>query len=253
MKIGVLADVHGNFGALDVAINRLGREGARTWLHLGDAVGYGPQPGRCVERLRQLGAVCVAGNHDLAACGRLPLDDMIPLARTTLEWTREQLDRSAIEWLAALPLSAEPLPGLTIAHGSLDDARDYVRTDEAGHAQLTRLPAGPQLLLLGHTHEPWLLPEGLAGTRPPAGRPVRLPERALLNPGSVGQSRTREPWVRCLLLDLERREATWLELPYDHAAARRELRRQRLPRNAVHLRPKRLRLLRRLVRRLLSA
>jgi hypothetical protein len=158
-------------------------------------------------------------------------------AQKTLEWTRDRLERDEIEWLAALPARAEPFPGVTLAHGTLDDPREGVRDEETGRAQLARLPAGPQLLLLGHTHEPWLLTEGEPASAPAPGRALRLPARALLNPGGVGQSRSRKPLVRCVLLDLERREATWFELVYDHRGIRRELRKLQLPRNAHHVRP----------------
>ncbi|MCZ7546719.1 MAG: metallophosphoesterase [Anaerolineae bacterium] len=40
---------------------------------LGDVVGYGPDPNECVELLRSHPHLCLAGNHDWAALGRLDI------------------------------------------------------------------------------------------------------------------------------------------------------------------------------------
>ena len=57
--------------------------------HLGDVVGYGPEPDAVVERLAAVGAVGVRGNHDAAACGGREIDWFNPDARAAMEWTRD--------------------------------------------------------------------------------------------------------------------------------------------------------------------
>ena len=71
----------------------------------------------------------------------------------------------------------------------------------------------------------------------------------VLNPGAVGQSRERDVNARFLILDLERREARFYAVPYDVARCREALVRCGLPPDSYHLRPKRLRPLRRVARR----
>src|SRR6266545_3183101 len=83
MRYGVLSDVHGNAFALRAAVDRLTRVGVDGWLCAGDLVGYGPQPNECVALLAELGAIGVAGNHELLVLGRLPLDRAGRLARDT--------------------------------------------------------------------------------------------------------------------------------------------------------------------------
>lgn len=251
MRLGVLADVHGNLPALEAAVGRLRRERVDGFLCLGDLVGYGPWPEECVALVASLEPVCVAGNHDLLAVGRAPLEEVaFRLARTTLEWTRERLSPASRAYLEALPLRADAAGGLVLAHGSLDDPTRYVRTEEAGREQLALVPEA-RALLLGHTHAPWLLGPHGAEPRGPGRAP--LPPHALLNPGSVGQSRARDPLSRYALLDLAAGTADFYAEPWDTAAARRELRRHGLPPGALHLRPKRLRPLRRIARRLVDA
>ena len=67
MRIAVLSDIHSNLVALDAVLAHAGTVDA-IW-HLGDVVGYGPDPDGVVARLTDLGAIGVRGNHDAAAVG----------------------------------------------------------------------------------------------------------------------------------------------------------------------------------------
>jgi putative phosphoesterase len=220
MRYGVIADVHGNLAALEAVLARL--EGVDAFVCAGDLVGYGPQPNECIERVAALpGLVCVAGNHDLIALGRLGTDRCIPLARQTLAWTARELFPSSRDFLAALPLEARLEPSILLAHGSPGDPQEYVRTPERAEELIGALDG--DVLVLGHTHEPWDFEHG--GKR-------------LLNPGSVGQSRSRDPRARALILDLAPLRAEFLTVDYDAEATRRALRERGLPENACHLRPR---------------
>lgn len=237
VRLGVLADVHGNLAALDAVLSRLAAAGVDRYVCAGDLVGYGPFPNECVRRLADLGATTVAGNHDLIALGRLGFERCGRLARQTLEWTRGVLDDDTRALLDALPLRADPVPGLVIAHGGLGDPQRYVRTADEARAELAQLEAGATLVL-GHTHQAFAVGE----TRDElTGATVRLEpgERMLLNPGAVGQSRTRDPRTRALLLDLESRTAEFLAIDYDATATRDALRAAGLPAHAHHVPPAR--------------
>jgi diadenosine tetraphosphatase ApaH/serine/threonine PP2A family protein phosphatase len=247
MRYGVLSDVHANAFALRAAVDRLTAAGVDAWLCAGDIVGYGPQPNECVELLAGLDARCVAGNHELLVLGRLPVEHVGRLAKETTPWTQAAIRDDCRAYLAALPLTLR-LPGLVVAHGSVDDPERYVRRPEQARRELrelARTDPHTRTLVLGHTHRPWLFGD-VAGTVPaPTGHPTPLPPdgRLLLNPGSVGQSRQAErvPRARFLLLDLERREVCFFAEPYDVAGARDALRTHRLPLACIHVAPGRLR------------
>ena len=66
MRVAVLSDIHSNLEALEAVLGSMGTVDA-VW-HLGDVVGYGPEPDGVVQRLRDIAAVGVRGNHDGAAC-----------------------------------------------------------------------------------------------------------------------------------------------------------------------------------------
>jgi hypothetical protein len=90
-----------NLVALDAVLATLGSVDA-VW-HLGDVVGYGPDPDGVVARLTEHGAVGVRGNHDAAAAGGDEIDWFNPDARAAMEWTRQRIGETTRDWLAALP------------------------------------------------------------------------------------------------------------------------------------------------------
>lgn len=244
MRYGVVSDVHANLHALETVLAELERAGVEQLLCPGDLVGYGPRPNECVARLREAGALAVAGNHDLMALRGLREVRLGGLQRKTMEWTRGAIDDDTRAYLSALPPRATTDDGVTLAHGSLDDPTVYVRDCSAGQAQLARLaevePAASAGLLLGHTHHP--LACDRAGQLE-AGGTLELRERDgawLLNAGSVGQARERQPLARALVLDTAAAEARFLALDYDVDATRRELAAAGLPAEACHLKPRRL-------------
>jgi predicted phosphodiesterase len=259
MRLGILADVHANLHALEAVLARLATEDVESYVCAGDLVGYGPAPNECVERIAALPGIRVAGNHDLIALGRLSADACIPLARESLAWTAGRLAPAARAVLEELPATAAAGPVL-VAHGSLDDPQEYVRAPEQFARELEALalrhPAA-EILVLGHTHAPLAVSQrdGLLLQR--GVGTIHLPpaDRYLLNPGSVGQSRDKRPQARAVVLDLDRREAAFLEVAYDSRGNRAALRRAGRPASSSHLSPAlvarvRRRSLRRLTRRL---
>lgn len=240
MRFAILADVHGNLPALERVLGLLEQEAIDAYLCAGDLVGYGPYPNECIDRLVDLGVICVAGNHDLIASSRLSSDGIGKLARQTLTWTTPRLRDDNLRLLGRLPLQAEVGPVL-LAHGSIGDPRRYVTPDRvAGElGRLDDLRADASVLVLGHTHRP--LAYGSETGELIAGRSGRarwnVGEALALNPGSVGQSRERLPLARFAVVDLERREVELRDTLYDHRACRRALRRRGLPARACHINP----------------
>jgi predicted phosphodiesterase len=242
MRYGVLADVHGNLPALEAVLAHLERERVDRYLCAGDLVGYGPYPNECVALIRDIGACCVAGNHDLMVLSRLREDGCIPLARTAVAWTRVVLDGSSLRYLAGLPLTAAAPDGVVLAHGSLDDPQEYTLDGRQAARQLASLATShpdTRVLVLGHTHLPRGWESTGAALRPDAAGVVALPPREgiVLNPGAVGQSRERRLHARCMLLDLDRDVATFYALPYDAGRTRRQLGHAGLSARSLHLRP----------------
>jgi predicted phosphodiesterase len=233
MRIAVLSDIHANLRALDAVLGSIGSVDA-IW-HLGDVVGYGPEPDGVVERLRELGAVGVAGNHDAAAVGGPEIEWFNPDARRAMEWTRQTIAKVTRDWLAQLP-QQQINEGFTLVHGSpRDPTWEYVTNAPVARANLAVLttPVG----LHGHTHLPTVFREDdgrIEMISPADGSRLTLDERpALVNPGSVGQPRDGVPQASYLILDTERSEMAWHRVGYDIAGTQAAMRDENLPSGLV--------------------
>jgi len=223
MRIAVISDVHANLYALDAVLAHVGSVDA-IW-HLGDVVGYGPEPDAVVNRLAAAGAIGVRGNHDAAACGGDEIDWFNPDARAAMEWTRRAISSATSAWLTALPDRREEAD-FTLVHGSpLDPIWEYVTTTAAARDNLAAITTAHGLN--GHTHVP--IAFSLDGDRmgrstPQPGPATRLDgHRLLLNPGSVGQPRDGDPRASYLVLDMAARHATWGRVAYDIDAVRAQM------------------------------
>jgi diadenosine tetraphosphatase ApaH/serine/threonine PP2A family protein phosphatase len=218
MRVAVLSDIHSNLIALDAVLAHAGSVDL-LW-HLGDVVGYGPEPDEVVARLSGIGAVGVRGNHDSAALGGPEIEWFNPEARAAAEWTRDRISEPTRAWLDDLPerLTIDPF---SLVHGSpLDPLREYIASLSSARANLTALPT--PYGLHGHTHVPIAFVDGrsrIVLTEPDDGTTMTLDDRAtLLNPGSVGQPRDGDPRASYLVLDTDHASVTWHRVEYDHRA-----------------------------------
>jgi predicted phosphodiesterase len=234
MRIAVLSDVHSNLPALEAVLAAAGNVDA-VW-HLGDVVGYGPDPDGVVERLAGIGAVGVRGNHDTVATIRPEAAEWFnPDARTAVEWTRDAISRTTAAWLADLP-EVRREGDWTLVHGSVRDPLwEYITSDEIARASFEALET--PYALHGHTHHPTAIVEvdgGLEPIRPADGEALELDgRRALLNPGSVGQPRDGIPTASWLVLDTDAARAVWHRTAFDIGAVQAHMVRVGLPTRLV--------------------
>jgi diadenosine tetraphosphatase ApaH/serine/threonine PP2A family protein phosphatase len=235
MRLAVLTDIHANREALAAVLADQAARGCDRIAILGDIVGYGPDPGWCVDTVARLvseGAVCVKGNHDEAAVSAGSA--MNPTARKAIDWTRGQLTPGQRDFLAALPMTAE-VGDAFLAHASAQSPADwiYITSDlkalGAFHATRARL------ILVGHVHVPLLASADLSGQvreqRVKTGKPVPLirSRRWLAVVGSVGQPRDRNPAAAYAIYDSAANELTFRKVPYDCVATALKVRAAGLP------------------------
>ena len=217
MRIAVLSDIHSNLVALEAVLGSLGTVDA-VW-HLGDVVGYGPEPDGVVERLRHIGAIGVKGNHDDAACGGASIETFTPDAHVAAVWTSSHLSEETRAYLIALPERLQLQSGeFTLVHGSpREPLFEYLHTASAAQDNLAALTT--TYCLVGHTHVPLILREEhgriQASLVEPGGRVGLDERRAFLNPGSVGQPRDGDPAASYMLIDTRAAAVTWQRVAYD--------------------------------------
>jgi len=237
----ILSDVHGNLEALRAVLAHAARKRRDRVLFLGDAVGYGAAPNQVLELLRALRqpVIAVRGNHDRVALdadkGAIFFNTH---ARVAAAWTGSVLttpNRRYLEHLAVGPRGVET--GLGICHGSPSDEDEYLFTEtEARHAFES---TDATIMFFGHTHvpcifeltpsesQPMLVGALLRGTRVVIDLDPK--RRYLINPGSVGQPRDRDPRAAYALYDAAARRFTLYRVEYDVEAARRRIRAAGLP------------------------
>jgi diadenosine tetraphosphatase ApaH/serine/threonine PP2A family protein phosphatase len=229
MRIAVLSDIHANLPALDAVL--ADAEAVDGIWHLGDVVGYGPDPDGVVARLRDVGAIGVRGNHDAAACGGPEIEWFNPDARRAMEWTRASIGKQAIDWLAALP-ERRTVDGCLLVHGSpREPIWEYITSASIARDNLAVL--GEAIGLHGHTHVPVAYVEDesrVDRVSPSRGSRLELGgRRALVNPGSVGQPRDGDPSASYLILDPVVGSMSWHRVAYDVESVQASMREAGLP------------------------
>ena len=241
MRIALLSDIHSNFQALQACLRHAKKQGVDRFAVLGDLVGYGGDPVAVVERVEKMqqdGAIVLMGNHDEAVIGNEKT--LNESARQSAVWTRQQLSPEAMNYLRALPLSAQ-LGNLLMVHASayqpekfhyLIDADDVMACIKAAETSMPTM----RLVAVGHVHEQRLWhysgrQNTAAAYRPIAGAMIDLlpTRRWVATIGSVGQPRDGNPAASYAIVDLAQSRICFFRVPYDHAAAAEKIRQAGLP------------------------
>ena len=232
MRVLIISDIHANYTAFETVLNDADNFDA-VWC-LGDVVGYGPDPNACVELLsEQPNLICVPGNHDIAAMGDMATESFNGDARRSILWQQRVLSASSMDFLRALPEIAEPHEKVTLVHGSpRDPVWEYILNTLS--ARLNFSEFATTFCFVGHTHVQSMFTlntdkDYITLDIPHVGMPIELDRRAILNPGSVGQPRDRDPRAAYAIFDTE--ALTWepQRVEYDIKSVQERIREARLP------------------------
>lgn len=238
MRLGIIADIHGNDVALRAVLKDAERLEVDRWWALGDLVLFGPRPAEVLARLRgQPGLSMLRGNTDryvltgeqpaphataADAAGSVDLVERHAAMAAGIGWTRGVLDQAGLlSHLAVLPTQLRlQLPGGATVLGvhaspGADDGPGIEPglADEQLRPLLTR--CGADVVIGGHTH---VVTDRLVdGIR-------------ALNPGSAGLPRTcgTASWI-LLEDDGQALAVTHRGVPFDVDAVVSDLRRRRHP------------------------
>ena len=195
-KVLVISDVHANLTALEAVLADAGKVN-QVWC-LGDIAGYGPDPNECIERIRDLPKLtCMMGNHDYAATGDINLETFNVDAKKALLWQREVLTGSSKEFLRTFSQEVLAHGNVSLVHGSpRDPIWEYIMNTLVARINLDFFET--LWCFVGHSHFQAVFQyhadtDDMTIEVPRPGEPYALKERAILNPGSVGQPRDRDP------------------------------------------------------------
>ena len=238
MRYLIIADMHGNWDALATVLEDARNRGFDQVLVLGDLVGYGASPNRIVEEIGALKApvYAIRGNHDKVVSG---VDDGLnfnPTALQAARWTTAELTEENLRFIGDLPQGPMRIDeDLLICHGSLLDEDEYLLA--AMDAVQSLQSVSDSLVFFGHTHIPsrfaYREQDGQVEVAVLEGDAVTLAleqgTRYMLNPGSVGQPRDRDPRAAYMIFDSDARQVVLRRLEYPIERAQERIRAAGLP------------------------
>ncbi|CAM3606452.1 metallophosphoesterase family protein [Deinococcus frigens] len=225
VRLLLLSDIHANNTALEAVLKDVSSRRYDGVVHLGDALGYGPNPREVLDTLRELDAVCVMGNHDQMLLEyvdgkRATRDSVVSLA---LRWQLERLSERDIAWVRTWRDGIDdPDVGARYRHGTPVSLDDY--TDSVAAAREVFGQWQGRLGFVGHTHVPAVYAtlnaptgEWIKGQLFHDGGSYMVPPttRVILNPGSVGQPRDGNPRASYALYDTARSSFEVFRVAYD--------------------------------------
>lgn len=210
----LMADIHSNIHALLTAMDLIRAHDPGMVMCAGDIVGYGANPNECCHAVESMSAHSISGNHDRAAISK-DVSGMNPYAAAAALWTSDRLDDESRRFLSGLPISMRremERSRVAVFHGSPSDPDEYVYAEEASEGVLRA--AGCDLLVLGHTHMPFVR---------------RFDSGLIVNPGSVGQPRDGDPRGSLAVVDMTARTCEIVRFRYDIQAASQAISENGLP------------------------
>jgi predicted phosphodiesterase len=240
MRYLVLSDIHSNWEALETAVAAVDGRYDQV-ICCGDVVGYGADPNRATEWVREHCQVVVRGNHDKAGCGLTDAREFNAAAQAAALWTRRTLTPENLAWLRDLPvgpaLISDSGSDFQIVHGSLRDEDEYLVGAGDATAEFEHLPY--QVTFFGHTHvQGGFVAQGkiIKALRPYHNSEVSTltldiqeREKYLLNPGSIGQPRDGDPRAALVIYTPGEKTLEYWRIPYDIAKAQQQILEAGLP------------------------
>ena len=209
MKVGMIADIHGNLPAFEAVLNDM-KDQTEQILFLGDLVGYYGFSEECARLLDSPEFISIRGNHDQVFLNAFENNQPVPE-----DYTRRYgsaLARNMAEFSNAVgvqvklwPLSRKlQLSSLSIAmyHGSPWDVLEgRIYPDFPDWQKFETCPE--DIILLGNTHYPF----------------VKVWKNKIIsNPGSVGQPRNGGGKAHYAVLDTDLKQIELKAVSYDAAS-----------------------------------
>ncbi|MBI4394583.1 MAG: metallophosphoesterase family protein [Candidatus Omnitrophica bacterium] len=247
MKYAVISDIHSNLEALERALSEIQKRKVDQIVCLGDVVGYGANPSECLKLVREVSEEVVMGNHDQAIEDIKLRDDFTDWAREAIEWTAGVLTIDEKKRIRDFtPVVIDKKRNVTLTHGSLYEPEAFHYLFSSSDAQPSFKVLETDFCFFGHTHIPSLF-TALTPTLSPRGRgegegksivgrylpegSYRLTrgERYLINPGSIGQPRDKNPKLGFAFFDSDELTLEIVRLDYDNKKAADKIRKAGLP------------------------
>jgi predicted phosphodiesterase len=234
MKLAIIADIHGNYQALQAVLADIAVMGVDRIISLGDNIGYGPEPEEVVQTLLDHRVVSVMGNHELGLVSRSYFNRFNDVARESLVITRTLLSVQSLVWLKGLP-AVHVCCGARFVHGCPPQSITVYLLAPSENRVRRLLSLYPEeICFVGHTHDFGMFEqEGSVVTRcelTVERLQLGSHNRYLLLTGSVGQPRDTFNWhAKYMVWNFEEQTVELRAVPYDVQATIRLLEERHFP------------------------
>jgi len=234
MRYAIISDLHSNIEALQVVLEEIDRIGVDQTICLGDVVGYNANPNECARLLVEKEIPSIMGNHDAVVCDMVDPVDFNPIAKKAILWTKETVEKQYKDFLFRQPAQRRLTEAIRLVHGSIVSRDQYLFTRQTVMENIDLMHNNEpevRILFFGHTHNQMAFTykeETLSIVSSPK---FSLEEDGLylINPGSVGQPRDKDPRTAFLLYDEDARTVEFIRLPYDIQACKQKILSAKLP------------------------
>ncbi|MCP4146526.1 MAG: metallophosphoesterase family protein [bacterium] len=234
MKYLIFSDIHSNFDAFEKMLSLKKVNEVDKFLFLGDLVGYGANPNETIELFKKIkNKYFIRGNHDKVISDLESSSLFNPVAAFSAEWSKLQTTPENMQTLLALkkgPLVVDHF--ITICHGSTFDEDYYVFSMFEAVESLKFMETS--IGFFGHTHFPiiYLLRNEKIDVVPlNKNTKIKLDPntRYLINPGSIGQPRDKDPNPSFIIFDSTKKEIQFIRFSYNIKKAQKKIREAGLP------------------------
>ncbi|MBN1982647.1 MAG: metallophosphoesterase family protein [Chitinivibrionales bacterium] len=233
MRLAIISDIHANLEALNAVLEDLETQKIDQTICLGDIIGYGPNPNECIELVRKQCPVILLGNHDAASLDSLSTQNFNINAKIAIEWTEEQLSNESKSFLHDLPMITMHEDN-TFVHATPYEPKMWYYIQSVDEAAFNFEFFDTKYCFVGHTHIPFIFSMNTT-------KKIRVSQdtkfefdmaddvRYLVNVGSVGQPRDRNPRACYAIIDTEVNNFLLRRINYDIKLCQEKMRKSKLP------------------------
>jgi predicted phosphodiesterase len=231
LRYGIFGDIHSNLEALNAVIEVCQKEAIDKYLCVGDVVGYAVNPKECIDKVKALAMITVAGNHDWASVDLFSVDYFNPTALEAIVWTKHNLDEQDKYFLGSLELIYKN-EHLTLVHGTLNAPRDFNYMTDGYIAEETFRLLKTNICFLGHTHLVDIFIKDKDDNLyyfQEKHIDIKDINKYIVNVGSVGQPRDGNPQAAYCIYDTDIKQVQVKRISYDIKTTRKKIIKAGLP------------------------
>jgi predicted phosphodiesterase len=233
MRVAIISDIHANIEALEAVLADIKRQKTDEIICLGDIVGYGANPNECIELAKSSCSLIILGNHDAAAIGLLSTDHFNVHAKIAIDWTSENLNADAKNFLRSLPLK-ENKYSQAFVHATPYEPNMWYYITSLEEAAFNFQFFDTVFCFVGHTHIPIMIVlENEKEVYVHQSNEIKYTElkqaRFLINVGSVGQPRDRNSKSCYGILDTDAQLFSYHRVAYDITKTQSKMRKIKMP------------------------